>query len=182
LNYIHHRGINELTCRVLDIGWIDGWITIPIPDRYGGDGGAVARSTDPKSEFRYVIPEGQDNMLYAPSWGRVRESDYTFVVFGMLDAISLYQLGYPVITPTNGKTTDPELFAEIRKPMIILPDAGEELDGYKLASALGWRGKYWSMIYPPGCKDINDWLVKCPDILRSWLPLVVNYINPVGSN
>lgn len=162
------RGITEKTCYELGIGWRDGWFTIPIRDKCRKIMGAVARAdkTNPTSA-KYVTPSGQDgNLLYAPSWENIEKAGSVYIVFGILDAITIYQLGYASISTTGGKRVDSSAFDGIRKRLLFIPDRGEEDAANQITKYLGWRGKTVKMLWPDNAKDINDLWVKYPDRLK----------------
>ena len=151
---------------------MDDWVTIPFYDEQDELVGATARAGETNtSQAKYCNPNGQDpNLLYVPSWDLVKSSNKVFLTFGILDAVSIYQLGYASASTTTGKRIDPEAFDSIRKTIFICPDEGEEVSASLLSTRLGWRGKTLKMNWPEDCKDIND--VKCKhgnDMLLSLL-------------
>jgi hypothetical protein len=99
----------------------------------------------------------------------IKYSNKLFLVYGILDTVSLYQLGYASASTTTGKRIDPSAFDTIRKTIWIIPDDGEEIDAVWLSARLGWRGKVLKMVWPEGCKDINNLLTKRKDYLTSVL-------------
>jgi len=161
--YLVSRGIgNQIVPR--NLGWCDGWYTIPITEADGYVKGVVARASQHIQDTtgaRFNIPQGQQAMVYVPDHALVERNDYIVVVYGMFDALSLCELGIPSCTPTSGKDS---LHAEdldtYRKRVIIIPDKGEESTAIKLRDSLGWRGTMLDLPYPDGCKDPNDLLVK----------------------
>ena len=162
-NYIRRRGIyNRIVPQKL--GYYKGWYTIPIFDRKKVLRGMIARASDAIQEStgrRYDIPKGQEALVYVPDWKLVDDSDYIIVVYGMIDALSLCELGFASCTPTSGKDSmKPDMLDDFRKRIIVMPDKGEENTARKLVSGLGWRGKELLLEYPDGCKDPNDLLSK----------------------
>ena len=145
------------------LGYHDGWYTIPIYGERHEFIGAVARSSPQVQErtgSRYDVPFGQPPLLYVPDWNLVRNSSFLVVAFGMFDALSILELGLPACTPTNGQLSlKPHMFDDIRKKIIIVPDKGEEEQAKKIERELGWRGRALILDYPAGCKDPNDLLV-----------------------
>jgi hypothetical protein len=97
-------------------------------------------------------------LLFIPDEEMLKKFDYVFLVFGVFDAISLYQLGYPAMTTLTGMIAKPEMFSSIRKKILIIPDKGEEKTMARLAAGLDWRGKVLRVDYPDDCKDVNDLL------------------------
>jgi len=162
-NYIRRRGIyNRIVPQKL--GYYKGWYTIPIFDRKKVLQGVIARASDAIQEStgrRYDIPKGQEALVYVPDWKLVDDSDYIIVVYGMIDALSLCELGFASCTPTSGKDSmKPDMLDDFRKRIIVIPDKGEENTARKLVSGLGWRGKELLLEYPDECKDPNDLLSK----------------------
>ena len=158
-NYLTNRKILPEHQKALGIGYREDWYTIPIRNPDGKIAGAVARAnaeTNP-AKAKYVIPFGQSpNLLYVPSWKRVCEQSEIYLTFGILDAVSLWILGYASMSTTAGKRIEPSAFNDIRKKIIIVPDQGEESSAHQLARQLGWRGFVKRINYPDGTKDIND--------------------------
>ena len=60
------------------------------------------------------------------------------------------------MSTTTGKRLNPAALQDFRKRIIVVPDRGEERDGKRLASQLGWRGRTLIPDYPLGCKDSHD--------------------------
>lgn len=159
-DYLYDRGFNDSTIDSTYLGYLDGWITIPIVSQDRKLLGAIARATKSiNSTTRYFIPYGQDpNLIYCPDWSN--NENYTYLTFGSLDAISLFQIGLPSLSTTTGKRLDYRALNHIRKKIIIIPDRKEEREAGRLAGKLGWRGETLYLDYPEGCKDINDLLVQ----------------------
>jgi hypothetical protein len=156
--YLRDRGIPTATQIELCIGQMENWYTFPIRNADGKIEGAVARRGENNlSKSKYVIPAGQSpNLLYVPSYKRILEGKVIFLVFGIIDAISLYLCGVASMSTTTGKKIDPDALKKINKHIYIIPDLGETAEGHRLAAQLGWRGVSLSVNYPMGCKDVND--------------------------
>jgi DNA primase len=156
--YLTKRGITEDTIKELHIGWLDDWITFPIYDLSHQLVGAIARAGETnKTTAKYCCyPDQSPDLLYVPSWDNIPTSDVFYVVYGILDIITLHQIGLSGASTTTGKRTNPDALDTIRKRIYIIPDHGEELEGLKLASNLDWRGKMLQIDWPEGTKDIND--------------------------
>lgn len=156
--YLIDRGISLESLEKCKIGRLDHWFTFPIWHRDGSLAGAVARYNG-KSTLRYVIPFNQDpNLLYIPNWDLIKEKKVIFVVFGIIDAVSVAQCGYASITTTSGKRVRPEWFHEFRKILIFIPDKKEELEAKLALTGLDWRGKMAVPDYQENEKDCNDLL------------------------
>lgn len=168
-NYLKNRGIPIETQIELGLGWRDGWHTFPIINEESSLCGAVIRCGEGlELPSKYVIPSGQSpNLLYVPNWDIINRHTEIYCVFGILDTISLWLYKIPSFSTTSGKRLNPEALDGLRKRIIFLPDKGEESDALKVASKLGWRGAVPKMYWPDDSKDINDLLVKHPEIMKA---------------
>lgn len=142
------------------LGFFDGWYTIPVYDNSNTFIGAVQRASPAKQSetgLRFSTPKDQKPLVYIPDYKRVAESDYLCVVFGIFDSLSLCELGIPVCTPTAGKNSmHPNMLSWCRKPIVIIPDKGEESTALSLLTSLGWRGRIVTVAYKDGLKDCAD--------------------------
>jgi hypothetical protein len=145
------------------LGWWDGWITLPVLDAAGGVKGVVLRATpvvQHQTGLRFTMPAGQTAMLYCPDWRRLDSEPCIFVVYGMLDALTLAKYRYAVVTTTAGKDSfKPEWLDRFRKPIYFLADKGEDNATNKrpLTYGMGWRGHGLHLDWPDGIKDPNDY-------------------------
>ena len=163
--YLKDRRIDTEFVHLM-IGYLDGYYIFPI---FGGNHevlGLVARAGPVLQEqtgTRYMIPPNQDlNLLYCPDWDKVQSESYVLVPFGVIDAVSLGILDYPVVSGTVGHNLTAETFQHLRKKIIFLPDGDhwDDAPARKLASALDWRGRVAFLHYPEGTKDCNEVLIK----------------------
>ena len=157
--YLENRGVDSMIGTSV-LGWYNGWYTIPIMDDVQHVTSLVMRAgshVESISGHRYIT---QDTTLYCPDWGLIRRSDKPLaIVYGMLDALALADLRIPVVTTTGGKGTfRPEWVEFWRKPIVVVPDRGEEKEAKELVAYLGWRGKVACLDYPLGMKDPADFL------------------------
>lgn len=82
-----------------------------------------------------------------------------YVVFGMIDALTLSELRLPVVTSTGGaQSFRPQWLENYRKPILVIPDKGEGRAARRLAGGLDWRGKVKTLDYPGDFKDPNDYI------------------------
>lgn len=157
--YLEMRGIQD-RIETNEIGYHLGWYTFPVRNEDGGFETAVFRAAPHVQEVsgvRYWCKSAP--MMYVPDWFRVRHSKYLFVVYGMLDALTLSHLRLPVVTSTAGNNTfNPAWLDDFRVPIYIIPDLGEYQQSLKLASHLGWRPTVVQLSYPVGKKDTNGFL------------------------
>lgn len=167
-HYLKNRGIPDIDQKQLDLGLLENWILIPIKNAKDDIIGAIARAGENNpSQSKYITPAGQDpNMIYAPDWALINKSSYIFIVFGIIDAITIYLQGYPAISTVYGKKLDPQYLSEFRKPIYVFPDKREEAEAMRLAKNLGWRGHLIKCNYPDNCKDPNDLLLKDANLLH----------------
>lgn len=160
--YLDERGLG-LCIRQFGLGWDNGWYIIPVRSSDGSIQGAVARigpRPGLQKSRRYDTPYGQKPMLYVPDWEIYNSADRIYLVFGVLDAISLACVGLPGCSPTAGNMhIDTKWFDDVNKMIYIVPDKKEEKVAYRHAKRLDWRGKVLMLNYGPDEKDINDILV-----------------------
>lgn len=146
------------------LGIYEGWYTVPIWNYPEEQIGGLMLRAGPsiKKEPRFIHPDGMKSMPYYPlPECKIDKGAKLFIVYGLFDALTLAALGYHVVTPTMGKDSFQAAWLDgIRKPIIILPDQGEEETAEKLAAQLDWRGRVWRLVYPEGIKDPNDFLWK----------------------
>jgi hypothetical protein len=156
--YLRDRGIDDKTQKRLGLGILEDWITFPIRNEKGKIVGAIARAGEGNnSSAKYLTPSGQDaNLLYAPSWERVRKKKVIYLTFGIIDAVSLYCMGAASISTTCGMQMNTSYLDHIRKRIIFIPDKGEEAQAQKFAGKMGWRGAVMPCNWPEDAKDVND--------------------------
>ena len=159
--YLQERGLDGRieTCK---LGWLNGWVTIPI---YGQDGkfqGLCLRAmahVQRATGQRFAQPKGQKPLLFVPDWKLLDRSKTLAVTFGLFDALALSDLRYAVCTSTGGKDSFQSEWLDFwRGPIVIFPDKGEESDAMELCSKLDWRGKVHFLDYGFDLKDPADFL------------------------
>lgn len=140
------------------LGYLDNWITFPVFDKQHKLLDIVVRSVQRDSDVRYVVHPNSSGIhpIYVPSWERISSSGLVYVVYGIVDAISLHLAGFPSLTGVTGKSLSFELLKPLGKKLIIIPDKGEESDAHKLANRLGWRAKVKSISWPENTKDVDE--------------------------
>ncbi len=168
-HYMLKRGIDEKHQKEVGIGVVEGIVIFPVKNNFGEVIGVVGRYVDDGVKPKYIVPVGQKPMLFSPDWRAVLSASKVFVVWGMVDALTLFVLGFPVVTPTSGVGSNPSLFDWLRKTLILIPDMGEEAQVTKICSHLGWRGKMVRPPYPEGAKDVNDFYRISPESLYSFV-------------
>ena len=155
--YLKERKIHDF----LDegsLGYLDNWITFPVFDKQHKLVDIVVRSVQRDSDIRYVVHPNSScsHPIYVPSWERLSSSEVVYVVYGIIDSISLYLAGFPSLTGVTGKSLSFDLLKPLGKKLIIIPDKGEESDAHKLANRLGWRAKVKSISWPENTKDVDE--------------------------
>lgn len=171
---LKNRGL-EARINIAEIGWWEGWYTLPLK------AGSWVKTKRPYAlratpdleaytKTRYIYPPDQDHRLHVPRPSETmptRMDDSrggpVFVVFGLLDAEAIADLGFEAITSTKGKRITASDLHSVRRPLIVLPDRGEESEARILAGDLGWRGRWFSLPYEqsfrfPDLKDPADFL------------------------
>jgi hypothetical protein len=154
--YLQERGL-EGRIEVNEIGYYEGWYSIPIRSEDGNFITAVFRSSPHVQQttgMRYYCRHVP--VPFFPDYNVVKENEYLLVVYGIFDALTLADLRFPVVTSSAGKDTfNPEWLDKHRKKIYIIPDKGEEDTAYGLASQLDFRGKVINLDYPEHVKDCN---------------------------
>lgn len=161
-SYLMKRGISEKYQRLAKLGLRDDFYLFPIYNPEQKLIGAVARRGEQSTlDSKYILPAGQNpNLLYVPNWNKTLKCDVVFLVYGILDALSLAIMGYGAMSTTTGKRIAPSALDQIRKRIILIPDQGEETDAMRLSAQLGWRSHVQRVDWPDGTKDVNDVFVK----------------------
>jgi len=172
--YYLNRGIDSKFRKALGLGYRDGWYTIPFFSPDGKVIGGAARA-DPEigGRRKYMLPGGQStDLLYCPNWRLIEHAKVIVVTFGYFDAITLAIHRVAAFSSVSGKQVNPILFDPFRKPIYIWPDKGEEIEGHRVASRLGWRGHIIEPNWPDDSKDVNELWVKHPGL---FLQLIEEY-------
>lgn len=162
--YLIDRGLTRDRLEMAQVGWYMGWYTFPLFAQNGDFRGLVLRSSPAiqnQTGLRYITPPGQAPLLYVPDWARLQRAKEVVVVYGIIDALYLAELGVPVVTGSLGKRIPSQLLQAVQRPMVVLPDLGEESQAQQLAASLGWFGKgVRQLSYPVGVKDPNGFYPK----------------------
>lgn len=159
--YLTMRGVDD-RIETAKLGWYEGWITCPILTENQQVKGVYLRATPPQEKvtgLRFTQPVGQRPLLYCPDWQLWKSSRSVVVCYGMMDALVLSSLRFPVVTTSGGsKSFDPEWLDHWRKPIVIIPDKeGDDKAASDLAAALGWRAKILRLSYDDNVKDPADY-------------------------
>lgn len=172
--YLEMRGLED-RIETNEIGYTQGWYTFPVRGEEGEFQTAVFRAAphvQAVGGLRYWCKSTP--MPFVPDWYQLKRSSSIFVVYGIMDALTLSKLRFPVMTSTAGNNTfNPDWLDNFRGKIYILPDKGEEAQAAKLADGLGWRGSVLRLNYPGNIKDANGFLEEGrEDDLRSQLASV----------
>ena len=159
--YLEDRGV-AWCIEPYGLGWHDGWYVMPVRDEQDQFQGMILRASrhvQETSDLRFHQPKGQGSLLYMPDRHLAEQSSVLFIVYGMFDALALATLRFPVCTTTAGKDSfRPEWLASFRKPVVVVPDYGEDQTARKLAGKLGWRGDVLELPYDDIVQDPADFL------------------------
>jgi DNA primase len=157
--YLKRRGVEGMIDKCM-LGWYEGWYTIPAWDednKFAGMAMRASTAVEEASGMRHFIPPGQPALLYVPLRREFEKAERIYIVFGIFDALVMAAAGYPVCTVIGGhRAFNAGLVEHIRKPIIVVPDHGEEGQAVLLRNKLGWRGRHHFVDWPDGCKDPND--------------------------
>ena len=170
--YAEERGIGG-RIESCELGWHQGWLVLPVYSQDRTLEGIILRSGPQEQKLcgtRFTQPTGQRAMVYCPDWSLLLRTELPiYIVFGMIDALTLSELRLPVLTSTGGAGSfKPEWLQKVRRRILIVPDKGEEQVASKLANELDWRGQLKMLDYPGDFKDPNDYMRagKKEDLLR----------------
>ena len=158
MGFFRHRGIDQFFEQGF-FGYIDGWYLFPVFDQKHHIVDVVVRAWKGKGDARYVLrPDSLRQLpyLYCPDWGRINTSQHIYIVYGIIDAWSLYAIGLPVITGTTGKSVQSSLIKPLQKYYTVVPDKHEDEAAYRLAGELGFRANVLRLKYPEDCKDPDE--------------------------
>ena len=165
--YIEDRGVSDMI-DPCNLGYHNGWITIPVYDRQGEIETLMMRATPPiekASKIRFHSPNESHPHVYVPNWKAFDKAKKVAVVFGMFDALTMADLVIPAITPTHGNDTLDVTWLPRDKKYVIIPDAkpNEVKSAESIATRMkvvGIRYKLARLPYEDGIKDPNGWLEK----------------------
>ena len=160
--YLNDRAIDS-QIESVGLGWDSGWLTVPVTNDRLEIVGIVARAYPhiaSKTNMRYDMPGAQGSLMFVPNWELWREAEVHYVVFGVLDAISMVVAGLASASPTAGKASfDPGWLDSVDGSIVVVPDRWEDKDAFGLAARLDWRGRTHLVEYSELEKDPNDILV-----------------------
>lgn len=159
--YLEMRGLEDCI-ESCELGYWNGWYTIPIRDRNDEFVTTIFRAAPHVQAATGMRYWGKhDPVMYSPRWRDVKNGKLVTVVYGIFDSMVLSMMGYPCITPTLGMINlHPDWLDDVRKMIYVIPDKGEERPALNLAGGLGWRGKVVYLDYPEGIKDPAGFMEK----------------------
>lgn len=158
--YAYSRGIGDMIYKC-QIGFWEGFYTFPIYDHMRNTRNIVYRAGSYAESIgspKYVCRGEQG--VYCPDWMWTLDPGHTvlFVVFGIIDAIVLAMLKFPVVTSTNGmRGVKASWFDTWRTRIVVVPDEGEGQVAEDLANQLGWRGDVLYLDYDNETQDPADY-------------------------
>ena len=159
------RGLSRSTVLECDLGFSQGWYTIPIRDAEYEVIRVVHRA-GPKVErpiAKYYSTKGK-TVPYTPDVNFSVAARTLIVTYGMIDALAMYELGFPSMTSSMGKDNfNPEwLRMSQASEVIFIPDRDEEETARLHAREFGPRASVLTLDYNfvQDCKDPADYLAK----------------------
>lgn len=160
--YLTKRKITLETIKQLKLGYLQDYILIPFFDRQNVLVGATCRYVNAKKyDPKYINPSKQDpQLLYVPSWRLLDEQRKTYVLAGLFDSITLFQLGISSLSTTTGQDVSPQAFSTIPGRKIFCFDRGEERKASYLAHSTGIMSSLLIAKWPEGIKDINQLFIE----------------------
>jgi len=178
--YLTQRGLHD-RIEPRNLGYYDGWMSIPVYNSQGEIETLVLRSTPAIQEAtgqRFHSPAIPPK-LYVPNWASIGRRSYVYIVFGMFDALSLDEIGEPVCCATHGnQSLNPTWFLGTlwrdKQLLLVSDDPKHERDEVAerclMLQNLGLSARMENIRYPEGCKDPNDILkAHGPEGLRKHL-------------
>lgn len=155
--YFKRRELMDMI-KPLHLGYKDGWALFPIFDPSGKIVDVLCRSTLKIGTSKYVIhPNNEETpLLYVPNWKRVDSASTCYIVYGIIDAISLEMAGLPVVTGSTGKSLSNKRLTQLNKKWCIIPDRGEESAARELAKSLGGFTQVMRLPYEDEEKDPDN--------------------------
>jgi len=155
--YLQQRKVDGLVKSCL-LGYMDGYYTFPILNEFGEIKGITARvsPTMQLKRGKYTTTHDCPVKFYVPSWRTLLKNDELYLVYGIIDSLSLLSAGYAGFSSLTGQSVNPEWLEQYRKTIYIIPDKGEESSALELQAHLGWRGKTLFIDWPETTKDLNQ--------------------------
>jgi hypothetical protein len=173
------RGISRNTVIACKLGFSQGWYTIPIYDINNNIVRIVHRAgpSIKRPIAKYYTTKGK-SVPYCPDMDFSASSWTLYVVYGIVDALALYEMGYASITSSMGKENfNPEwLRMSSTIEVVFIPDKGEANTAREQAKAFGPRASVLDLNYDfyTDCKDPADFLANghedaLAEMMELWL-------------
>ena len=159
------RGLSRETILQCELGFSDGWYTIPVRDMDSEIIRIVHRAgpSIKRPIAKYYTTKGK-SVPYCPNMGFSASSYTLFVTYGVIDALALYELGFASITSSMGKGNFDVEWLRMANTIevVFIPDRGEEETARLHARAFGPRASVLTLDYDfvRECKDPADYLAK----------------------
>lgn len=150
--YYHSRLLTDETIDLFLLGWDGKNYVIPWWEGKPKESlvyGVKFRTMDGKPS-KYLTIKGRGQPRLFNKW-MLRDTDWACIFFGEFDAILAHQDGFPAVSPTSGQNSwckDWDHLFDHIWTIYIIPDVGEQVAGYRLASRFGDRAVLCS--YPSG--------------------------------
>lgn len=157
-NYLASRRISFSTMLRAHIGYTAGKLVFPCRERDDVYSFILRDLGEPNL---YRVPPKSVNTIYNPAQVN---SSWFYLTFGIFDALSYTELGYPALSTLRNWTNLDVLVAQLEELdayLIIVPDAGEEAQAEKLRKRLpNWKSEVFVPNWRQGIKDANGWHVR----------------------
>lgn len=165
-DYLEKRGISLETAQRFHIGYDPKEQRVVFPQ----GSGYVARAVDPASPLRYKYPKGEKVTPFNLNALWNKAGDPVYIVEGQIDALSVIEAGGAAVG-LGGITHQQTLIDAIKArpvsvPLCVAFDNDKQENTRKqeqrLSKALEQLGVrlFRASLYPDGCKDANDALLK----------------------
>lgn len=160
-DYAIKRGISKDTYDFFELGYLDGFMVIPIKSHKGTTVGQVGRSTEGKT-FLYSKGLKVGKVLF--NMNNAKTYSVGIVVESSIDVLKMHSLGYKNVVATLGGSIPDykmNLLNSYFEKVIVMTDfdkTGRRM-GRQIESGFN-RDVYYAsgrdMVYPYGCKDPGD--------------------------
>jgi len=156
--YFSSRGFADLTIDRELWGWDGHRYVVTVWDgKPGLRCVCVRRRAAGGAEPKYIGYKDHNPRVLYNLWNATHPDppQELYMFFGEFDAALAYQDGFPAISPTNGQNAWMDVWDETLRPyrIIIIPDRGEELRGFQVASRFPCNSQV--VCWPKG--NFNDY-------------------------
>ncbi len=180
VQYLLDRGFAQETLDHFEIGYSDKKkrIVIPIRDEHFHLVGFIGRATDEVSEPKYLNSKGLPKKTVVYNLSYAKEFEGVIVVEGCLDAMKVWQSGYPNVVATFGATVTEQQCDLLKRYFnTITVFADNDHAGYAMVDTLvKYCGESDLHIVFYDDPEIHDPGQMSPDILKSHVDSSKGYL------